>query len=161
VTLIKKYGNRRLYDTRRSCYVTLEELTEVIAAGDETIKVVDAKTGEDLTKPVMTKIILLEEERRHLNLLPLSFLRKLIQHRAEPIHEFYQRYLTLALDVFVRGQREVESRLDQAQTPQLELSLPPPPPRPVDDAALDAELEALRTRLQDLEARIRLRRTGS
>lgn len=79
LTIIKKYGNRRLYDLRRSRYVTLEELADVIAAGEE-VKVVDAKTNQDITKPVITKIVFLEEERRGLELLPLSFLLKLIQH---------------------------------------------------------------------------------
>jgi polyhydroxyalkanoate synthesis repressor PhaR len=78
LTLIKKYGNRRLYDTRRSRYVTLGEVHDIIAAGEE-IKVVDAKTGADLTKLVVTKIIFLEEQRRRLDLLPLAFLTKLLQ----------------------------------------------------------------------------------
>src|SRR5688500_1944294 len=77
VTLIKKYGNRRLYDTRRSRYVTLEDLVEVIARGEE-IQVIDATSGDDVTKRVMTQIILQEEESHHLNLLPLAFLKKLI-----------------------------------------------------------------------------------
>jgi polyhydroxyalkanoate synthesis repressor PhaR len=79
LTLIKKYGNRRLYDTRRSRYVTLEELAETIAAGEE-IRVIDSRSGANLTKQVVTKIILVEEERRGLDLLPLPFLCKLIQH---------------------------------------------------------------------------------
>ena len=79
LTLIKKYGNRRLYDTRRSRYVTLEELAETIAAGEE-VRVIDARTGENLTKRVVAKIIFLEEERRGLDLLPLPFLCKLVQH---------------------------------------------------------------------------------
>jgi polyhydroxyalkanoate synthesis repressor PhaR len=78
--LIKKYGNRRLYDTRRSRYITLEELAGSIVAGEE-VRVVDSKSGEDLTKRVVTKLILLEEQRRRTELLPLSFLRKLLMHR--------------------------------------------------------------------------------
>jgi polyhydroxyalkanoate synthesis repressor PhaR len=80
VTLIKKYGNRRLYDTRRSRYITLEELGHFLSAGEE-VRVVDSKSGEDLTKRVVTKLIFLEEERGRIELLPLSFLRKLLQHR--------------------------------------------------------------------------------
>lgn len=79
LTLIKKYGNRRLYDTRRSRYVTLEGLAETIAAGEE-VRVIDSRTGENLTKRVVAKIIFLEEERRGLDLLPLAFLCKLVQH---------------------------------------------------------------------------------
>ena len=82
VTLIKKYGNRRLYDTRRSRYVTLEELVELIAGGED-VKIIDAKTGDDLTKRVVCKLIFLEEERRNLDLLPLDFLRKLLVHRED------------------------------------------------------------------------------
>ena len=70
-TLIKKYGNRRLYDTKRSRYVTLEQLRDVIAKGEE-IQVVEETTGEDVTKRVMTQIILQEEESEHLNLLPVG-----------------------------------------------------------------------------------------
>jgi polyhydroxyalkanoate synthesis repressor PhaR len=80
LTLIKKYGNRRLYDTRRSRYITLEELAASITAGEE-VRIIDSKSGEDLTKRVVTKLILLEEQRRRTELLPLSFLRKLLQHR--------------------------------------------------------------------------------
>lgn len=79
ITTIKKYGNRRLYDLRRSRYVTLEELADTIAAGEE-VRIVDAKSNQDITKQVVTKIVFLEEERRGLELLPLSFLLKLIQH---------------------------------------------------------------------------------
>jgi polyhydroxyalkanoate synthesis repressor PhaR len=103
LTLVKKYGNRRLYDTRRSRYVTLEELAETIAAGEE-IRVIDARSGENLTKRVVTKIIFLEEERRGLDLLPLPFLCKLVQHRGDrsapeaigaEIEELKQRILNL------------------------------------------------------------------
>jgi polyhydroxyalkanoate synthesis repressor PhaR len=134
VTVIKKYGNRRLYDTRRSRYVTLEEVLEVVAAGEE-IKVVDAKTGEDLTKRVVTKIIFLEEERRNLDLLPLAFLRKLVQHRDDSLREFYQKYLALSLDVYRSSQQRISE-------------LPPPAP-------VAAELEELKARIASLEARVK------
>ncbi len=129
-TIIKKYGNRRLYDTRRSRYVTLEEVLEIVAAGEE-IQVVDAKTGEDLTKRVVTKIIFLEEQRRNLDLLPLAFLRKLVQHRDDSLREFYQKYLALSLDVY-------RSKVS-------ELALPAPS---------SSELEELRARIATLEAKI-------
>jgi polyhydroxyalkanoate synthesis repressor PhaR len=133
VTLIKKYGNRRLYDTRRSRYVTLEEVLEVIAAGED-IKVVDAKTGEDLTKRVVTKIIFLEEQRRNLDLLPLAFLRKLVQHRDDSLREFYQKYLALSLDVYRSSQQKMSE-------------LVPPAP--------NQELEELKARIASLEARVK------
>lgn len=141
VTLIKKYGNRRLYDTRRSQYVTLEDVLEVVAAGEE-ILVIDAKTGEDLTKRVVTKIIFLEEQRRNLDLLPLSFLRKLVQHRDDSLREFYQRYLALSLDVYRSSQQKMS-----------ELA-PAPPPLPTPGPA-SAEFEELKARIANLEARIK------
>ncbi len=140
VTLIKKYGNRRLYDTRRSRYVTLDEVVEVIAAGEE-IRVVDAKTGEDLTKRIVTKIIFLEEQRRNLDLLPLEFLRKLVQHRDDSLREFYQRYLALSLDVYRSSQEKMR-----------ELALPPPP---APSAPVAEELAELKARIASLEARVK------
>jgi polyhydroxyalkanoate synthesis repressor PhaR len=132
VTLIKKYGNRRLYDTRRSRYITLEELTEFVALGEE-VRVTDAKTAEDLTKRVLTRIILREEERRRLNLLPLGFLRQLIQNRGNAsVEDFYQKYLTLSLEVFMKGQRELER----------------PPSREIDE---------MRSRIDNLEAKLRVK----
>jgi polyhydroxyalkanoate synthesis repressor PhaR len=143
VTLVKKYGNRRLYDTRRSSYITLEEMGELIAAGED-VKVIDAKTGDDLTKRVVTKIIFLEEERRSLDLLPLSFLRKLIEHRDDSIREFYQRYLALSLEVY-RSSRQRAQDLFPLVVPQPVLSQPD---------AHTAEIEELKARISNLEARV-------
>lgn len=109
-TLIKKYGNRRLYDTKRSRYVTLEELRDVIARGEE-IQVVEETTGEDVTKRVMTQIILTEEESQHLNLLPVNFLKKLIQYRDESLREYFQKYLTFSMDAYMNAQRMMEQRM--------------------------------------------------
>lgn len=110
VVLIKKYGNRRLYDTSRSKYVTLEELAETVAAGTE-IMVVDLQSGQDITKRILTQIILHEEEQRHLNLLPLSFLRRLIQYRDESLKEFFQKYLSMSLDIFMTAQKEMDRKM--------------------------------------------------
>ena len=109
-TLIKKYGNRRLYDTKRSRYVTLEELRDVIAKGEE-IQVMEETTGEDVTKRVMTQIILQEEESEHLNLLPVNFLKKLIQYRDESLREYFQKYLTFSMDAYMNAQRMMEQRM--------------------------------------------------
>lgn len=145
VTLVKKYGNRRLYDTRRSRTVTLEEMAELIAAGED-VKVLDAKTGEDLTKRVVAKIIFLEEERRNLDLLPLSFLRKLIEHRDDSLREFYQRYLALSLEVYRASQQKAQ-----------DLFAPPAQPSPSAapaSSASSSELDELRARISSLEARL-------
>ncbi len=119
--------------------MTLEDILEVVAAGEE-IRVIDAKTQEDLTKRVVTKIIFLEEERRNLDLLPLEFLRKLVQHRDDSLREFYQRYLALSLEVY---------RTSQAKMQEL-VAPPPPAPAPVAE-----ELAELKARIASLEARVR------
>jgi polyhydroxyalkanoate synthesis repressor PhaR len=82
VRLIRKYGNRRLYDTRTSRYVTLGDLVEVFA-GEEEVKVADAVSGEDLTKRVLAQAILFEESRRRTQILPVKLLRDLLRHRGE------------------------------------------------------------------------------
>src|SRR2546430_11675567 len=79
--VIKRYSNRKLYDTQESRYVTLEEIEEMIRAGKE-ISVVDAASGEDLTAVTLTQIIL-ENERNHRGGLPIGFLHQLIKHRSE------------------------------------------------------------------------------
>ena len=82
VRLIRKYGNRRLYDTRTSRYVTLGDLVEVFA-GEEDIKVQGAVSGEDLTKRVLAQAILFEEDRRRTTILPVKLLRDLLRQRIE------------------------------------------------------------------------------
>jgi polyhydroxyalkanoate synthesis repressor PhaR len=84
VRLIRKYGNRRLYDTRTSRYVTLGDLVEVFA-GEEEVKVADAVSGEDLTKRVLAQAILFEEGRRRTTILPTKLLRDLLRHRGEAV----------------------------------------------------------------------------
>lgn len=82
--IVKRYANRKLYDTERSCYVTLEDIAVMIRSGDE-VKVIDNRTGEDLTTVTMAQIIFESEKRR--NFMPLSLLRKLIQERSEALGE--------------------------------------------------------------------------
>ena len=82
VRLNRKYGNRRLYDTRTSRYVTLGDLVEVFASEEE-VKVVDAVGGDDITKRVLAQAILLEEGRRRTQILPIKLLRDLLRHRGE------------------------------------------------------------------------------
>jgi len=80
--LIRKYGNRRLYDTRTSRYVTLGDLVEVFA-GEEDVRVADAVSGEDLTKRVLAQAILFEETRRRTQIVPIGLLRALLRHRGD------------------------------------------------------------------------------
>ena len=103
--VIKRYSNRKLYDTQESRYVTLEEIEEMIRAGRE-ISVVDATSGEDLTSVTLTQIIL-ENERNHRANLPSAFLHQLIKH-GEAWQEFVQRTMRSSLEGFVSSQRDME-----------------------------------------------------
>lgn len=103
--LIKRYSNRKLYDTQESRYVTLEELEEMIRAGKE-IRVLDAATGEDLTSVTLAQI-LLESERTHRGALPTTFLHQLIKH-GEAWQEFVQGSLRASLEGIITSQREAD-----------------------------------------------------
>src|SRR5262250_3717234 len=103
--VIKRYSNRKLYDTQESRYVTLEEIEEMIRGGRE-ISVVDAASGEDLTSVTLTQIIL-ENERNHRANLPSAFLHQLIKH-GEAWQEFVQRTMRSSLEGFVSSQRDME-----------------------------------------------------
>src|SRR3989441_1464277 len=103
--IVKRYSNRKLYDTQESRYVTLDEIEEMIRAGKE-ISVVDAASGEDLTSVTLTQIIL-ENERNHRTALPSAFLHQLIKH-GEAWQEFVQRTMRSSLEGFVSSQRDME-----------------------------------------------------
>jgi polyhydroxyalkanoate synthesis repressor PhaR len=98
--IIKKYANRRLYNTKSSTYVTLEHLSDMVKEGADFV-VYDAKTGEDITRSVLTQIIF-EEESRGQNLLPIQFLRQLIRFYGDSMQAFVPSYLELSLDSFTR-----------------------------------------------------------
>lgn len=95
--LIKKYSNRRLYDTAESRYITLEELGDTIRRGVD-VRVVDAKSNEDLTQGTLTQLIL--ESRRAARLLPIPLLTQLIRMNDDALAEFFGRYMTWALDFY-------------------------------------------------------------
>lgn len=97
VMVVKKYGNRRLYDTQSSAYITLEELAEKIRRGSE-VRVVDAKTAEDLTQSTLAQIIL--ESRRASDLLPVPLLVQLIRMGDDSLAEFLGRYMSGALELY-------------------------------------------------------------
>lgn len=101
-TLIKKYGNRRLYDTGESRYITLEELSRKIREGTD-VRVVDAKTGEDLTQGTLTQIII--EGRGAARMLPVPLLMQLIRLGDDALAEFFGRYVTDALSVYLEIKR--------------------------------------------------------
>lgn len=104
--LVKKYTNRRLYDTEDSRYITLEELAEKIRAGSDA-EVIDAKTGEDLTQATLTQIII--ESRGAGRILPVPLLLQLIRLGDESLAEFLGRYMGLALDAYVQAQHGAQA----------------------------------------------------
>ena len=101
--VIKKYANRRLYNTGTSTYVTLEDLAVMVKA-EEDFVVIDAKSGEDITRSVLTQIIF-EQEAKGQNLLPVAFLRNLIQFYGDSVQSIVPSYLEHSMDSF-REQRE-------------------------------------------------------
>lgn len=102
---IKKYANRRLYDTESSSYITLDRLAEMVREGRE-FEVVDAKSGEDITRQVLTQIIV-DEEARGSELLPLNFLKQIIGLYGNSMQNFVPQYLEAAMDTFQRNQSAV------------------------------------------------------
>jgi polyhydroxyalkanoate synthesis repressor PhaR len=102
---IKKYANRRLYDTESSSYITLDRLAAMIREGRD-FEVVDAKTGEDITHQVLTQIIV-DEEARGSTLLPVNFLRQLIGLYGGQMQSAVPQYLEAAMDAFQKNQQAV------------------------------------------------------
>ncbi|MBS0385977.1 MAG: polyhydroxyalkanoate synthesis repressor PhaR [Proteobacteria bacterium] len=116
--IIKKYANRRLYNTAASQYVTLEHLSEMVREGVDFV-VQDAKTGDDITRSVLTQIIF-EQESRGQNLLPVQFLRRLIRFYGDQMQGFLPPYLEMSMESFAKAQdkmRENMSRAFGATTP--------------------------------------------
>jgi polyhydroxyalkanoate synthesis repressor PhaR len=106
IVVIKKYGNRRLYDTGDSRYVTLDELATKIRTGAD-LRVVDAQTGEDLTQATLTQIVL--ETGHAAKFLPVQLLMQMIRLSDDSLAEFFSRYVTGALDVYLQAKRGVQS----------------------------------------------------
>jgi polyhydroxyalkanoate synthesis repressor PhaR len=167
--IIKRYSNRKLYDTQESRYVTLEEIEEMIRAGRE-ISVVDAASGEDLTSVTLTQIIL-ENERTHRANLPSAFLHQLIKH-GEAWQEFVQRTMRSSLEGFVSSQRDMERVFREWSTRSgwgaVTGTTPPPAAEPKRDGSAEAEAEklreevtALRDRLRSLEDRLQKRKADA
>ena len=105
--VIKKYANRRLYDTESSTYITLDRLAQMVREGRE-FEVVDAKTGEDITRQVLTQIIVDEEARGGATMLPINFLKQLIGLYGNSMQNFVPQYLEAAMDAFQRNQSAVK-----------------------------------------------------
>ena len=107
--VVKKYANRRLYNTATSSYVTLEDLAKMIKDGGDFI-VHDAKTNEDITRSVLTQIIV-EQEQKGQNLLPISFLRQLISFYGDSMQFLVPGYLEQAMVAFARNQEQMRNTL--------------------------------------------------
>lgn len=110
--VIKKYANRRLYNTATSTYVTLDDLAAMVKGGTDFL-VYDAKTGEDITRSVLTQIIF-EEENKGTNLLPINFLRQLIRFYGDSMQAFVPGFLEFSLDNLGKEQEKFRTQLMEA-----------------------------------------------
>ncbi len=115
--VIQKYANRRLYNKATSSYITLEDLSKMVKEGQD-FEVRDAKSGEDITRKVLTQIIF-EEEGRGQNLLPIAFLRQLIGFYGDRMQAFLPSFLELSLDSFIRQQERVRGQMTQVTPPTM------------------------------------------
>jgi polyhydroxyalkanoate synthesis repressor PhaR len=155
VVVIKKYGNRRLYDTAGSRYVNLDDLAALVRSGKD-VRVVDAKSGRDLTRVILTQIIT-EDAKDKPTGLPLELLRQLIMASDEVRQEFLMWYLKSAFDTFQKLQDTVQNRLSEVQSAilspvdMMKRFLGTAAPRQSDETS---EVEALRQRVAQLEARL-------
>ena len=155
--VIKKYGNRRLYDTGESRYVNLDDLAAMIRAGKD-VRVVDAKTGRDWTRVTLTQIIT-EDAKGKPTGLPLELLRQLIVASDEVRQEFLMWYLKSAFETYEKLQDAVQNRLSEVQSAILSpvdmmkrfLSGTSSAPK---SAEPESEVQALRRRVAELEARL-------
>ena len=172
---IKKYANRRLYNTGTSTYVTLEDLAAMVKSGEDFV-VYDAKTGEDITRSVLTQIIFEQENKEGgQNLLPIAFLRQLIRFYGDSMQMLVPRYLEVSLDSLTREQEKFRSQLSQAfgvtpfgsleeqarrnmemftEAMRLWTPFAGAPPKPARDPDREADIEALRRQVQEMQKTI-------
>jgi polyhydroxyalkanoate synthesis repressor PhaR len=162
--IIKKYANRRLYNTETSAYITLEHLAQLTRDGRE-FKVLDAKTDEDITHSVLTQIIMDEESRGAQQMLPASFLRQLISMYGDSMQSMVPQYLEASMDAFRSNQAKFHEAMKGAfeRGPFAEIakrnmamfeaatSAFAPKPSP---SAKDDEITALKAQLAELQGKI-------
>jgi polyhydroxyalkanoate synthesis repressor PhaR len=156
--VIKKYGNRRLYDTSASRYVNLDEIAGMVRNGTD-VQVVDAKTGEDLTRATLMQVIA-EDTKDQQAGLPLELIRQLIMASDHVGREFIMWYLKSAFDTYHRVQNSLQSGLSELQSVATSplsvierfMSRKPAEAANTAESAKDAELHELRERLAKLEA---------
>lgn len=150
--LIKRYPNRRLYDTSARKYVNLRDVAALVRTGVD-IRVVDARTGEDLTRLILTQVIV-EDAKEQPSALPLELLRQLIVASDHAGREFLTWYLSSAFDTYQKVQSSVENRIAEVRTAALSplnlmknLFVAPP--------GGDVEVAELRQRVAELESRLK------
>ena len=156
--IIKKYANRRLYDTSGSRYINLEDIAALVRNGKD-LQVVDAKTGEDLTRVTLTQIIV-EDAKEQPTGLPLELLRQLIVASDRVGQEFIMWYLKSAFDAYKKVQNTLESRLTDVQSVALsplqmmKRFVPGSSTEKASEAGTELqELQELRKRIAEMEAR--------
>jgi polyhydroxyalkanoate synthesis repressor PhaR len=110
---IKKYANRRLYNTGTSTYVTLEDLAALVKSGEDFV-VYDAKTGEDITRSVLAQIIFEQENKEGQNLLPIAFLRQLIRFYGDSMQMLVPRFLEASIASLTQEQEKFRQQMAQA-----------------------------------------------
>ena len=110
---IKKYANRRLYNTGTSTYVTLEDLATMVKAGQDFV-VFDAKTGEEITRSVLAQIIFEQENKEGQSLLPIAFLRQIIRFYGDSMQMLVPRYLEVSIESLTREQEKFRNQISQA-----------------------------------------------
>ena len=147
--VIKKYGNRRLYDTSTSQYINLEEIAARVRNGKQ-VRVVDAKTGQDLTRLTLTQIIV-EDAKGGPGGLPLELLRQLVVASDHVGREFVMWYLNSAFNAYQKVQKSLESGLSQVRS----AALSPLQVMKGSVAGERADNQALRKRVAELEARLK------
>lgn len=174
--IIKKYANRRLYNTQKSSYVTLDHLAEMVRAGQDFV-VKDAKSGNDITRSVLTQIIFEEESKGH-NMLPTNFLRQLIGLYGDQLQGFVPGYLDASMETFAQNQENMRAQMQNATssnpavagfetlartnmewfenamkmfTPQAAMQEPAPEPP---GKTKDVELEELKGQLAQMQAQL-------
>jgi polyhydroxyalkanoate synthesis repressor PhaR len=179
--VIKKYANRRLYNTEASSYVTLDDLAKMVRQGRDFV-VYDAKTGDDITRSVLTQIIVEEESKGGQNLLPTAFLRQLIGYYGDNLQDLVPRYLEFAMASFARQQDQMRRAMEQTMGgfmpfsgsfPNLEemgkqnmammeraMSLFAPFARREEAPAAGAEVEALKAEVEALRRELAALRGG-
>jgi polyhydroxyalkanoate synthesis repressor PhaR len=180
--VIKKYANRRLYNTGTSTYVTLEDLAKMVKKGEE-FRVQDAKTGEDITHSVLTQIIFEQESKAGNTLLPISFLRQLITFYGDQMQMVLPSFLEQSMQAFTEQQTQMREQMSRAfgETPlSKNLQLPmqmmedqvkrntemfrqalqmftpfnTPAPEPAPKKGDSADLDDLKAQLRNLQTRL-------